>query len=97
VTDPATGTPIDYGTTVYRPPAALRDLIITRTPICDFPSCLVPAHRGDLDHREPHDPAAGSGTTNEHNIDPPCRVLCHTCEQWFTPGSPSTAPVTAWP
>ena len=29
----ATGAPTDYGTTVYRPPAALRDLVITRTPI----------------------------------------------------------------
>ncbi|MGH3788669.1 MAG: HNH endonuclease signature motif containing protein [Pseudonocardiaceae bacterium] len=73
LTDPATGAPTDYGTTVYRPPAALRDLVITRTPTCGFPSCLRPAHRGDLDHREPHNPAAGTGPTNEHNLDPYCK------------------------
>jgi Domain of unknown function (DUF222) len=73
LTDPASGAPLDYGTTVYRPPAALRDLVLTRSPICGFPSCLAPAHRGDLDHREPHDPAAGTGSTNQHNLDPYCR------------------------
>ncbi|MGQ0716182.1 MAG: DUF222 domain-containing protein [Pseudonocardiales bacterium] len=73
LTDPATGAPTDYGTTVYRPPAALRDLVLTRTPICGFPSCLAPAHRGDLDHREPYDPAAGTGPTNEGNLDCYCR------------------------
>jgi hypothetical protein len=70
LTDPATGGPIDYGTTVYRPPAALRDLVLTRTPICGFPSCLQPARRGDLDHRERPNPTEGTGPTSEHNLDP---------------------------
>jgi len=70
---PATGAPTDYGTTVYRPPAALRELVLTRTPRCSFPSCLQPAHRGDLDHRERYDGTAGTGPTNEHNLDPYCR------------------------
>ncbi|HZS22688.1 MAG TPA: DUF222 domain-containing protein [Pseudonocardiaceae bacterium] len=73
LTDPATGAPTDYGTTVYRPPAALRDLALTRSPRCGFPSCLQPAHRGDLDHRKRFDPVAGTGPTNEHNLDPYCR------------------------
>jgi hypothetical protein len=51
-----TGAPTDYGTTGYRPPAALRDLVVTRTPVCGFSSCLSSIHRGDLDHREPHAP-----------------------------------------
>lgn len=72
LTDPATGTPTDYGTTVYRPPAALRDLVVTRAPVCGFPSCLSPAHRGDLDHREPHNPATVTGPTNQDNLDPYC-------------------------
>ena len=70
LTDPATGVPTDYGTTIYRPPAALRDLVLTRTPRCGFPSCLQPAHRGDLDHREPYDRTTGTGPTNEHNLNP---------------------------
>jgi Domain of unknown function (DUF222) len=73
LTDPATGVPTDYGTTIYRPPAALRDLVLTRTPRCGFPSCLQPAHRGDLDHREPYDRTTGTGPTNEHNLGPYCR------------------------
>lgn len=73
LTDPVTGQPTDYGTTVYRPPAALRDLVISRSPTCGFPSCLNPAHRGDLDHREPFDAAAGTGPTNADNIDPYCK------------------------
>jgi hypothetical protein len=73
LTDPATGAPTDYGITVYRPPAALRDLVVSRTPICGFPSCLRPAHRGDLDHREPHNPVADTGPTNERNLDAYCR------------------------
>lgn len=73
LTDPVTGTPTDYGTTVYRPPAALRDLVLTRSPTCGFPSCLAPAHRGDLDHREPHNRVTDTGPTNEHNIDPYCK------------------------
>jgi hypothetical protein len=35
LTDPATGAPTDYSTTVYRPPAAPRDLVVTRTPIAE--------------------------------------------------------------
>lgn len=73
LTDPVTGAPVDYGTTVYRPPAALRDLVVTRTPICGCPSCLRPAHRGDLDHRERHNPSAGTGPTNERDLDAYCR------------------------
>jgi hypothetical protein len=73
LTDPATGAPTDYGTTVYRAPTALRDLVLSRTPTCGFPLCLAPAHRGDVDHREPHDPVAGTGPTNEHSLDPYCR------------------------
>lgn len=73
LTDPTSGAPIDYGTTVYPPPAALRDLVVTRTPICGFPSCLRPAHRGDLDHREPHHRASSTGPTTEGNLDAYCR------------------------
>lgn len=73
LTDPATGAPIDYGTTVYQPPAALRDLVLTRSPTCGFPSCQAPAHRGDLDHREPHDPNTGTGPTNQDNLNPYCK------------------------
>ena len=39
LTDPASGRPLDYGTTRYRPPAHLAGLVITRDQTCQFPGC----------------------------------------------------------
>ena len=73
LTDPASGRPVDYGTTRYRPPTHLAGLVITRDQTCQFPGCRVPAHRCDLDHGIPHDPATGAGPTSEINLGPKCR------------------------
>src|SRR5919199_7010361 len=70
LTDPASGRPLDYGTTRYRPPDHLAGLIITRDQTCQFPGCRVPAHRCDLDHAIPYNPASGTGPTSEHNLGP---------------------------
>jgi hypothetical protein len=59
LTDPASHRPLDYGTSRYRPPAHLAGLVITRDQTCQFPGCRVPAHRCDLDHSIPHNPANG--------------------------------------
>jgi Domain of unknown function (DUF222) len=99
LTDPASGRPVDYGTTRYRPPAHLAGLVITRDQTCQFPGCRVPAHRCDLDHSIPHDPATGTGPTSEINLGPKCRrhhqvkqtpgwsVTQHPegCTTWVTP------------
>jgi Domain of unknown function (DUF222) len=99
LTDPASGRPLDYGTTRYRPPAHLAELVITRDQTCQFPGCRVPAHRCDLDHSIPHDPAHGTGPTSETNLGPKCRrhhqikqtpgwsVTQHPdgCTTWVTP------------
>jgi hypothetical protein len=73
LTDPASGRPVDYGTTRYRPPAHLAGLVITRDQTCQFPGCRIPAHRCDLDHTIPHNPATGTGPTSETNLGPKCR------------------------
>jgi Domain of unknown function (DUF222) len=73
LTDPASGRPLDYGTTRYRPPTHLAELVITRDQTCQFPGCRIPAHRCDLDHNIPHDPATGTGPTSETNLGPKCR------------------------
>lgn len=73
LTDPASGRPLDYGATRYRPPAHLAGLVITRDQICQFPGCRVPAHRCDLDHTIPYDPASGTGPTRDDNLGPRCR------------------------
>jgi hypothetical protein len=74
ITDPVTGALLDYGTTRYRPPPHLADHVITRDQTCDFPSCRVPAHRCDLDHRVPFDPETGTGATSAENLGARCRT-----------------------
>jgi Domain of unknown function (DUF222) len=68
LTDPATGRLLDYGTTRYTPPQDLRDVIIARDRECMFPTCSMPAHRGQIDHTisYPHGPTA------QTNLGPPC-------------------------
>lgn len=73
LTDPASGALLDYGTTVYRPPAHLAEHVITRDQTCGFPGCRQPAHRCDLDHRVPFDRATNTGPTADYNIGPGCR------------------------
>jgi hypothetical protein len=99
LTDPATGRPVDYGTTRYRPPEHLAGLVITRDQTCQFPGCRVPAHRCDLDHSIAYNPADDTGPTSESNLGPRCRghhqvkqtpgwsVTQHPdgCTTWTTP------------
>ena len=73
LTDPASGRPVDYGTTRYRPPAHLAGLVITRDQTCQFPGCRIPAHRCDLDHATAHNPDTETGPTSDTNLGPKCR------------------------
>ncbi len=99
LTDPASGRPVDYGTTRYKPPAHLAGLVITRDQTCQFPGCRVPAHRCDLDHATAHNPDTETGPTSDTNLGPKCRrhhqvkqspgwsVTQHPdgCTTWTTP------------
>ena len=69
LTDPVTGTVLDYGDTLYHPPAALRRHVEFRDRRCRFPGCRMPAIRCDLDHtiRFP------DGTTSHCNLGTLCR------------------------
>ncbi|SDJ39666.1 protein of unknown function [Frankineae bacterium MT45] len=69
VTDPVTGTLLDYGRTTYKPPRNLADFVITRDQTCAFPTCSRSARRCDLDHRIPY-PAGG---TSDANLNALCR------------------------
>ncbi|NMH96973.1 DUF222 domain-containing protein [Pseudonocardia acidicola] len=73
VTDPLSGTLLDVGTTRYSPPPGLAEHVIARDQTCRFPGCRVPAHRCDLDHTIPFDPAGGTGPTAATNLGPRCR------------------------
>ena len=60
------GVLVDYGRTVYRPPAALQRFVRARDRTCRFPGCAQPARRCELDHRRRW---TDLGPTNEHNLD----------------------------
>jgi hypothetical protein len=70
VTDPITGTLIDYGRETYEPPQNLQDFLIARDRTCRFPGCRQPAHLADLDHAIPWDEG---GTTSADNLGALCR------------------------
>jgi hypothetical protein len=70
VTDPITGTLIDYGRETYEPPQNLQDFLIARDRTCRFPGCRQPAHLADLDHAIPWDEG---GTTSAGNLGALCR------------------------
>jgi hypothetical protein len=69
LTDPASGTLLDYGTTTYRPPAGLDRHVRARDGTCRFPGCRQSAWKCDLDHGVPHP----DGPTSECNLAGLCR------------------------
>ncbi|MFA7266633.1 MAG: DUF222 domain-containing protein, partial [Candidatus Nanopelagicales bacterium] len=52
VTDPVGGHLLDYGTTRYTPPARLREYVLARDRVCQFPTCQRTGYQCDLDHVE---------------------------------------------
>jgi hypothetical protein len=69
VTDPLSGTLLDYGRTRYEPPESLKQFVITRDGTCQAPGCLQPALRGQVDHVEPFRPGQPTGgKTNQSNL-----------------------------
>ncbi len=69
LTDPASGTLLDHGTTTYTPPAALARHVRARDTRCVAPWCDRPAQACDLDHTTPYP----SGATAAANLAPLCR------------------------
>jgi Domain of unknown function (DUF222) len=60
---------IDYGRTVYRPPADLRDFVTARDRTCRGIGCHRRADRCEIDHEIDWD---DGGETNQHNLSPKC-------------------------
>jgi hypothetical protein len=74
LTDPQTGAVLDVGTTTYRPPQHLAELVMARDKTCRAPGCRIPARRCELDHtiRFPDGPTAdtnlGTGCKHDHRM-----------------------------
>jgi hypothetical protein len=68
LTDPASGTLLDYGRTRYAPPPDLVEHVHARDQRCRFPGCERPAPACDTDHTVPY-PA---GPTAAGNLGPLC-------------------------
>jgi hypothetical protein len=77
ITDPISGTLLDYGRTTYRVPAGLADHVRARDVTCVFPGCRRPADACDLDHTLAHH---DGGPTAHDNLGPLCRRH-HRCKQ----------------
>jgi hypothetical protein len=69
VTDPLSGTVLDYGRTTYQPPAGLADHVRIRDQHCRFPLCRRRAADGELDHIVPW---ADGGETSAANLQALC-------------------------
>jgi uncharacterized protein DUF222 len=66
LTDPLSGTLLDYGCTTYTPPRGLADFVRARDVYCRFPPCQQRAATVDLDHTVPYE--SGVGSSSEHNL-----------------------------
>jgi hypothetical protein len=66
VTDPLSGTALDYGRTTYHPPTALADHVRARArdQHCRFPHCRRTAADAELDHIEPWTHGGQTTTAN---------------------------------
>ncbi|MGH4025821.1 MAG: DUF222 domain-containing protein [Pseudonocardiaceae bacterium] len=70
LTDPASGTLLDYGRSTYTPPAGLADFVRARDQYCRNPICGQRATTADLDHTMAW---ADGGTTSADNLYACCR------------------------
>jgi Domain of unknown function (DUF222) len=69
LTNPASGTVLDYGRTRYEPPPDLVDHVHARDQRCRFPWCEQPASGCDTDHTIPYP----HGLTAAGNLGPLCQ------------------------
>ncbi|MCW2541425.1 MAG: endonuclease [Frankiales bacterium] len=68
IVDPV-GQLVEVGRCTYRPPAAIRNLVLVRNSVCSFPGCNHRAVACDLDHCVPWP----RGATSARNLHPLCR------------------------
>jgi Domain of unknown function (DUF222) len=70
ITDPVSGTLLDYGRETYKPPQGLVDFLMARDQTCRFPGCRQSAKRSDIDHAQSWE---DGGETTSVNLGVLCR------------------------
>ena len=70
ITDPVSGTLLDYGRETYKPPQGLVDFLMARDQTCRFPGCRQSAKRSDIDHAQAWE---NGGETTSGNLGVLCR------------------------
>ncbi|MCU1689452.1 MAG: hypothetical protein JWN20_1380 [Jatrophihabitantaceae bacterium] len=84
----------DYGTTIYRPPQNLIDLVVARDRTCTFPACTRPASESDIDHQIPC-PQGPTSEWNNHALCPGRHHPQKTLGIWTPTYDPATGD-TVW-
>jgi hypothetical protein len=69
LTDPVSGTVLDYGRTRYTPPPDLVDHVVARDRTCRWPGCDRPAAVAEIDHTTPYP----DGATAADDLGPFCK------------------------
>jgi Domain of unknown function (DUF222) len=69
LTDPVSGTVLDYGRTRYPPPPDLVDHVVARDRTCRWPGCDRPAATAEIDHTTPYP----DGATAADDLGPFCK------------------------
>jgi hypothetical protein len=69
LTDPVSGTVLDYGRTRYTPPPDLIDHVVARDRTCRWPGCDRPAATAEIDHTTPYP----DGATAADDLGPFCK------------------------
>jgi hypothetical protein len=69
LTDPVSGTVLDYGRTRYTPPPDLVDHVVARDRTCRWPGCDRPAALAEIDHTTPYP----DGATAADDLGPFCK------------------------
>jgi hypothetical protein len=95
ITDPLSGTLLDYGEKVYKPPAGLANFVRARDGYCRSPICRRRALDAELDHVVPWpkgptcEPNLASGCTHDHHCKhaPGWQVIARPggLIEWITP------------
>jgi hypothetical protein len=85
LTQPLSGTPLDYGRTTTHPPAGLADHVRVHDQYCRVPRCRRTAADAEVDHHASSRPVSSTASASRRSVDrrtpasPGTRVIRRLC------------------